>query len=651
MNALNIVAHIPAELDAGDPAFPSVWDEELEHAQLRRELYVIRAPEETEVSVCEAVPEAPIDFEGDGQGGADITRIPSTQVAQSEVQGTAHLSSECSVAGFSNGPGGLYAVPEEEGADPVFVCTPLKVLARFSDREGKNNGRLVSVKSARGMWLDIPVRNSDLQTSPQKVLAALLDYGLELAHSKSAAESLHIFLKRAEPNRHLQSVGRMGWVDDTNRSFLIGGTKIGCQDVLPLGVMQSEALTEAGDAESWKHSVGALCRKNPLMILAASLAFSGPLLELGGRDSGGLHFRGASSSGKTTLLKLAASVWGGPRLISPWHATQNGLEAIAARMNGMLLPLDELAEISAKALHGTIYMLGNGSGKARMNKDANLAEQAAWTLALISSGEISIGEKLREARLDVMPGHEVRLIDIEADGRDHGVFDWLHGMSDGAQFAEAVQTATRQTYGAVGRQFVRQLFARDIEKMSLDVKRDARQYAATWLGHLNIAPDAQVSRVAARFSLIGVAGEMATQFGLTGWEEGEAVAAAESAFLDWCERRLGPKFEAVEAYVKPLQEFLSANLNAMPVVKGPHEDGVQPIGWRDASRVYLPVETWEQIYPGEQGTQAAKAMVDLQMLMPGEGKRLARKAPRSIPGPRKRVYTAVVENVMNYKPR
>jgi len=136
------------------------------------------------------------------------------------------------------------------------------------------------------------------------------------------------------------------------------------------------------------------------MILAASLAFSGPLLAPLGQLGGGLHFRGASSSGKTTLLNLAASVWGDRQLITQWRATTNGLEAIAATLNDMLLPLDEIAEILPRELHQAIYMLANGTGKARMTKEVVLADQARWRLALISSGEISVDEKLKEAGLD-----------------------------------------------------------------------------------------------------------------------------------------------------------------------------------------------------------------------------------------------------------
>ena len=46
-------------------------------------------------------------------------------------------------------------------------------------------------------------------------------------------------------------------------------------------------------------------------------------------------------------------------------------------------------------------------------------------------------------------------------------------------------------------------------------------------------------RVAARFGLIGAAGELATAAGLTGWPEGEALAAATRCFHDWLHQRGG----------------------------------------------------------------------------------------------------------------
>ena len=45
----------------------------------------------------------------------------------------------------------------------------------------------------------------------------------------------------------------------------------------------------------------------------------------------------------------------------------------------------------------------------------------------------------------------------------------------------------------------------------------------------------QVQRVARRFALVGVAGELATHYGLTGWDNGEAIGAAKRCFDSWLE--------------------------------------------------------------------------------------------------------------------
>jgi len=43
----------------------------------------------------------------------------------------------------------------------------------------------------------------------------------------------------------------------------------------------------------------------------------------------------------------------------------------------------------------------------------------------------------------------------------------------------------------------------------------------------------QIIRVARRFALVAVAGELASQFGLTGWEKGESLSAAQKCFTAW----------------------------------------------------------------------------------------------------------------------
>ena len=47
-------------------------------------------------------------------------------------------------------------------------------------------------------------------------------------------------------------------------------------------------------------------------------------------EGGGLNFRGPSSIGKTTLLQVGGSVWGGGGLagyVPTWRTADNGLES------------------------------------------------------------------------------------------------------------------------------------------------------------------------------------------------------------------------------------------------------------------------------------------------------------------------------------
>lgn len=547
---------------------------------------------------------------------------------------------------------GIYSTHSDETVAPAFICSPMRVEAMVANLDGTEHARLVNVRSNDGKWHDVLIKNSELYGPPAKVVGRLADLGLELVPHKESKDCLVYLLKVWKPVKRLQAITRLGWVDDGFNAFATGSSVIGRNDVLQNAPSAGVArgLLMKGTAETWRREIGKKCAGNPLMVLAASLAFSAPILAPLGLGGGGLHFRGASSSGKTTLLALAASVWGSRALVTQWRATTNGLEAISATLNDMLLPLDEIAEISAQDLHKAIYMLANGTGKARMTKDAVLAEQARWRLALISSGEISVEQKLREGRRDAMAGHEVRIIDVEADSRAYGAFDDLHGASSAAIFADQIQMALRQHHGSVGPEFVRKLIDARTTTNVVALEDQVRSLMTTLLNKLPSAADGQISRVAHRFAVIGVAGELATKFGLTGWNANEAVFAAEQAFSDWYERRYGSKREVVDQYIKPLQQFVAANLQTLRKVNDDSALSSSNVGWRDESRIYLPRETWQRLFPGVHGTQAAKALLDMQMLIPGEEDRLTRKAPRPIGlKPRPRLYTVRIDAVMAYK--
>lgn len=547
-------------------------------------------------------------------------------------------------------PDGVYELPGEETGEPCFICTPMRVDAVFADQTGAGRGRLVSIL-VDGEWREIPILNTDIHCRMTAVIAKLVDQGLEISSDKETKRRLKELLITLTSDNKLLTVKRMGWTGNDYTSFNLGTSTIGRADRLPLvsGEGMASALDPRGNERDWKTLVGMLCRDNPMMILAASLAFTGPLLRPLGIEGGGLHFRGETSCGKSTLLKLATSVWGSQQIITQWNATSNGLEAIASTVNDMLLPLDEIGEISATELYKAVYALANGKGKGRAKSNGSFVEQAQWQLALISTGELSLREKLGESRRAPKNGQEVRFIDIEADARTFGAFDELHGATSGSAFSDKVLAALQHAYGAPGRAFVQKLIESDVLH-KVDLRSHVDTWASNWIAKLPSATDGQIARVAKRFALIALAGTLATQFGLTGWDRAAARDAAAQAFRDWYDHHYSAKREAIDAVVKPLQNFIAANINGLADASVP-STGAAPLGWRDATYAYLPQQTWVSIFAGIDATKAAKSLVEMQLLKSAEGNRLMCKAPRALKlEGRPRLYKVNISRTAAYKP-
>jgi uncharacterized protein (DUF927 family) len=71
--------------------------------------------------------------------------------------------------------------------------------------------------------------------------------------------------------------------------------------------------------------------------------------------------------------------------------------------------------------------------------------------------------------------------------------------------------------------------------------------------------DGQVERVAQRFALIAVGGEMAQQQGILPWEAGVAIKAAAKCFEDWLNVRGGHGATEIRDGLEQVRSFLNAN--------------------------------------------------------------------------------------------
>lgn len=414
-----------------------------------------------------------------------------------------------------------------------WVCSPLHVDAVTFDAHGGNFGRLLRLRNTLGKWVQWSMPMEMLRSDGSDLRGMLLSMGVHLDPSRAGPRMLATYLQSQVPQRRMEAVMQTGWAGSEFKAYALPDTVIGphaTRFTFQSDTKATDEYTQRGTLEGWQQSISALAIGNPMLVLALSTAFSGPLLARLGMDSGGLHLIGDSSTGKTTALQAAASVWGGDSFRRSWRTTANGLEGAAALFNDGLLALDEISECDPRDVGEVVYMLGNGRGKQRASRSGAARSVNRWRTSVISTGERSIATCLAEAGQLVKAGQAVRLLDIPMQ-RPYGAWDCLHQYTTGPAFSDAIKRAVCANYGTAGRAF--------LEKLT----RDPNDLAPALEGIKNKllaqvrTNDGQPTRAAARLAVVALAGELATAYGITGWQEGNATEAASVAFGAWLSLR------------------------------------------------------------------------------------------------------------------
>jgi putative DNA primase/helicase len=452
--------------------------------------------------------------------------------------------------------GVFYAGVDKDGepTKPEWVCSRLDVLSFTRNQDGGGWGYLLSFADPLGnvkTWA-MPARM--LSGDGAEYRAYLLSQGLRISTAQRARNLMTQYLQSRKPDTFTTCTDRIGW---HGRAFVLPRETIG-DDAERIVFQSDEAMentfNQRGTVEQWRDRVGALCEGNSRLAFAVACAFAGPLLRVAGVESGGFHYRGGSSTGKTTALKVAASVNGGSNYLQRWRTTDNALEAIAAQHCDSLLVLDELAQVDPKTAGECAYMLANEQSKARATRNGAPRPRLSWRLLFLSAGELGLADHMAEGMRRARTGQEVRMADIPADaGAGLGMLENLHSLAGGGpEFSRKIVEAAGRCYGAPGRAWL-QWLADHADTLRADVRGRLNAMAGEMVP---TAAGGQVHRVGLRFALVGVAGEMATAAGLTGWPVGESERAARQCFTAWMSTRGGAGDGEVTAMLRHVRTFL-----------------------------------------------------------------------------------------------
>jgi putative DNA primase/helicase len=551
-------------------------------------------------------------------------------------------------------PNGLYWRDPDGDDDELFLSGPFQILAETRDLEGSSWGLLLQWKDRDNRTQTWAMPKALLAGDGIDVRRALLDRGLAIASGTKPRNYLSNYLVSQRSDGRARAVATTGWHGST---FVFPDGAIGKPSGEQCFFQTEHACAHnynaRGSLHEWQENVARFAIGNSRIAFAISASVAAILIHECGFESGGFHLRGLSSIGKSTALLVAGSLWGGGEtlgFLTSWRTTSNGLEGVAVVHNDALLCLDEISQVSAKEAGDIAYMLANGSGKNRAARNGALRKPAQWRLLFLSSGELSLADKIAEDLRGKRQtaGQEVRFVDIPADTSVHGLFENLHGLPSSQAFADHLRKTARQYYGTAARAFIAAI-AGELADVADAVKKAANSFVED---HCPPEADFQVRRVAHRFGFVAAAGEAAIKACVLPWAPGEAAKAAKTCFDAWLAARGGVESAEIRSGISAIRDFVSAHgtsrflaawepaaTNAQGQVIA--EKIINLAGYRgkvgESWDFYFTSGGWREACAGLDPTTIAKALAERGLLEREDAKHLAKKT--SIPGVgRVRVY-------------
>jgi len=589
------------------------------------------------LAICPVCNGKPTDFN-------DLYRLKSAEAVKDCIEKARKQDVDCPMPeGFfiitEGKRAGLYSMdikPDGEMSE-TRIGPPLRVLGMTRDGEGNDWGLMLewtdpdSKKHLWAMPIDLLFRQHSEWFG---VLASGGWFGNPLARKK-----LVEFFATVRPVKRFRCVHRIGWDGDAYVLPEAVYGQSGDEHVVLQAYNQQGLYRCSGNLEDWKE-IAALSAGNPRLSFALCVAFAGPLLQLINIEGGGFSFEGGSSSGKTTALQIAASVWGSPEHVRSWRTTDNGLEAVAVMHNDNVLVLDEVSQANGKVLAESAYMLANGQGKGRSTRECTLRKPHTWRLLFLSSGELGLADKLAENGIKSRGGQEVRFVGLPVDA---SMLTELHGFPHAGAVANHLKELAATHYGLAGRNFLEKLtLPENLEMVRAEINEAIVKIVSAFVPD---EADGQVRRVARRFALCCIAGGLAVRFGILP-PEFDPTGSTETCFRDWLAQRGSIGASEDSAILSTVRLFIEQHgMSRFQDMDRIVDTCVNRVGFRrqvhgETEYMVLPESFRAEVIKGFSPRRAGAVLRDAGWLRQGEGKSTTK---RELPGlGRTRVYVLVL---------
>lgn len=421
---------------------------------------------------------------------------------------------------------GLYLIKEkmddngELNQTRTFISHSAIILGEARSLNNENWKRVIRFYDKDNIPHTLLIPYEHFMGEAQGALKIIANHGLMPPRQSQKKNVFINYIQDYPIEKRFRCVERAGWYGNSfvtsNRTY---GS--GTDEELLFHSDIKDPHSTLGSFEGWQE-LSRLIEPHALAVLAFSCAFSGQLVTPLSIESGGFHIYGTSTDGKSTITKASCSIWGKPKDVSKtWRTTDNALENDAELRNDSFLNLDELRQATAKAVDDIIYMLTGEKGKARSTKLGKNQDIKQFSLMYTSTGEITLEEHLRRGGLEFDAGLLLRFAHLSSDaGKGYGVFECINYGRNSSDVGNRINELSSKHYGHAGIKW--------LEYLTSDknlVMQKAQELLNSFIDQQTQVENGQASRFLRRFALVAVAGELATQAGITGWQQGRAFEA------------------------------------------------------------------------------------------------------------------------------
>jgi hypothetical protein len=423
-----------------------------------------------------------------------------------------------------------HLVQEIKGRDgkvrPTVLGAPLLFVARFNTPIGGVNVGIAFLDQDGNLKMLVVPAGDLLRPA---IVTTLADAGWTMTDAPGVRKRLHTMYNSISAELPAYQIVTKNGMQPCHNAFLMDQRRFGTNArSMILDAGKHIGFRSAGSLETWKTDVAVPLRDEPLLAACACMSFAATIKSVVLQHGAVINLIGKTSTGKTTAVKIATSVFTDPKYgVNSWGATEAGLDDLVEKYSGFLLPIDEIKSgLNIKKTTGTLYRLAG----QRTRHKANGYGGGVVTETLVLSTEEVSGYVARGDLAE--DGGAVRFFDVPIGDLAGGIFHSATDVATGAALAKSLATASYKNFGTALPAFMDRL-------MAIDWVRDAEAILAdTKEVFFSEELDAPSLRGLDVFAAFAAAGRLAVRMDVLPWTEEYVITACKLMFNNWRSREM-----------------------------------------------------------------------------------------------------------------